>query len=396
MRRIVQNIDGSNRISVLLTDKLSGEVVGLATFLRRLCDDLDRISPVFRPDVKDQLEYSPRKVFYELQYCVRKSTMKSKSVGDVVLACGLEFLGNIQYGRREMTSTVWLVLAGGFTNLAALELYTKYRFAVVGIREGTPLMSLCDIVSFSGKTKEVMKRSLEATFLLPSLKNRFLEQQPENASEESESMAVQERYSDDEMSDTNTSAASSSTIQSRPESCPIASDSQPESSMPMNEDNRKTPLIQQPEMVEKLINLKFRKYVDNLKFSSRVLYSSKVGNAQEMTANICHMVRRSTAVEESYLFFQNLEIVRQIEAYSEKVNKDILDVLDDIYPELSRIDQGRVYKVSYLKKMVRLSWCLYRYSFLEQVCLNWSESKLLLIRGPRSFLKGGGRGGCFW
>ena len=76
---------------------------------------------------------------------------------------------------------IWLVLAGGFSNVPALRLYLVHWFEVIGFYEveSEVLMAVRDVgdKSTTHALKQV-KGKLESTFLLPVLKNASTMQPP--------------------------------------------------------------------------------------------------------------------------------------------------------------------------------------------------------------------------
>lgn len=397
VRKIVENTDGDSRINVVVMEKTTGRPVGLATFLKQSFKKLDKVTTLGLPlpDIKEELGESSRKVFYELQYCLRRSDMKRKCIGDVLLACGLEALGNVT-NKRPAVVSAWLELAGSFTNLNALNLYTKFKFCAVGLYDNTfPIMSLSDVKRHVDRAKDILQNTLEASFLLPLLKEKCVpgtqtasngnggsmadEQPMEDSAPQPENESSQS--TDDSEADASQSARSSQkTSQHDSQSARSSQQTSQHAARPAQVQQQAQPVVleDQAQLEEQLRALTFRKYVDQLKwFSNHIVTSLSDVSPQNMLGNMSSMARRTLDIDKSFSFFQHLEMAKQIEAYASAVDKDPNSVLEDIRTQLQ--DAGQTgYSHRYLKKVVQVSWCIYRYAFLEQAILTWTDGKSML------------------
>ena len=392
VRRIVTNADGKSRISVVLMDKNNRCPVGLATFIQKRDSLLDEIVPLpGGEEIMEELAESPRKVFYELEYCIRGSKWKGHSVGDVLLSCGFEYIARLEH-KRPVSVIVYMVLAGSFTNIPALSLYSKYRISVVGVCDNRlTIMALCDVKSHVQRAYDVMRRSLEATYLLPRLKERYLKEgrtsNAEGINELTTNAEIDDSVNGSQLHHSQTDPLSQASTASSNESAsssaiPSGSDLSQRSNETSQEAPRANAAVMRPtvaenqgEWEEKLRNLEFRTYVDHLKWSSNIVYSLADGSMVQMKQNLSLMVRRAARVERYSSVFQHIEMGRQIEAYAAKVNKNSSSVLDELSGHLGDVD----YNPRYLRKIVQYMWAIHRYNFLEMACLTWKECKSMLI-----------------
>ena len=384
--KILKNTDGESRMNVVLVEKTSGKPVGLATFLKHNFEDVGKVAPLLRPDIGEALAPSSRKVYYELQYCLRRSDMRGKCIGDLLLACGLEALGNVPK-RRPGEVSVWLELAGSFNNLNALNLYTKFKFCIIGIHDGkTVIMVLSNVQSHLEKAKNILQQSLEASFLLPRLKEKCLPV-AQNASNGNGAMPDEQQMEDSTPQQEDEHQCSQGISESSQST--VDSSQSPRSSQHANEpaevrqETATEPVVEEDRSQvgeEELRGLTFRKYVDQLKwFSNHLVISVSGVSPQDMVRNMSLMSQRVEKVDRCFSFFQHLQMAKQIEAYAALVNQDSYSVLKDIETQLQDTFHVK-YSERYLKKIVRVSWCVHRYPFLEQADLTWTDSKSMLYR----------------
>ena len=106
----------------------------------------------------------------------------SLCLGDILLSCAIEEVRNrvAQVSHRASTN-IWLVLAGGFSNLPALCQYLAHGFEIISFYEVETkvLMAVQNVGDDS--TKRALKQvtgKLESTFPLPVLKNTVPVQPP--------------------------------------------------------------------------------------------------------------------------------------------------------------------------------------------------------------------------
>ena len=390
VRKMLENTDGDSRITVLVLDKASGDPVGMSTFLEHGYPDLDRTVPVSgHSDMKEQLGKSNRKVMYELQYILRSSAVKGRAMGDLLLACGLEALGSVVH-KKSVTINAWLYLAGSFTNFSALQLYTKYRFRVVGLarEDGTPVLSLSDVQNHVEKAKLEMQRQLESSFLLPLLKEeRGVGSQDGDESEIGQLDFEEAEESSQPEDDDPVAESTENGHKSMTQSFCVADELSSEDAVCRGDQSTQAHVEDDPACEDtaarsehELSALRFRKYVDQLRWSSSLVFSlSGEGPAVgEMLQNVSVMAKRVSNTETSFAFLQHLQMAKQIEAYADKKGQNPLNVLEEIRTELMGSGNAR-YNVTHLRKMVQLSWCVHRYCFLEQAMLTWSRGEYTIL-----------------
>jgi len=115
-----------------------------------------------------------QKMIWEVRYCVRRVDKTSLCLGDILLSCAIEEVRNRAEPDTHRASTfIWLVLAGGFSNLPALRVYLLHGFEVIGFHkvENEVLMAVCNVGD--DNTRRALKQvtgKLKSTFLLPVLK----------------------------------------------------------------------------------------------------------------------------------------------------------------------------------------------------------------------------------
>ena len=123
------------------------------------------------------------------------------------------------------------------------------------------------------------------------------------------------------------------------------------------------------ETLNALRKLTFRKFVDHLKWSTGLVSSFQSNNLERMARNMVEMVVQ-VHNSEDFSFHQHLELGRQIEHYASVLERNTMDVVD----EVAGIE-GMKYSVGYLKEIVRCAWSVYRYPILGQAVLPWNKGK---------------------
>lgn len=123
---------------------------------------------------KARMTTTSQKMIWEVSYCVRRVDKTSLCLGDILLSCAIEEVRNRAEPDTHRASTfIWLVLAGGFSNLPALRVYLLHGFEVIGFHkvENEVLMAVCNVGD--DNTRRALKQvtgKLKSTFLLPVLK----------------------------------------------------------------------------------------------------------------------------------------------------------------------------------------------------------------------------------
>ena len=112
---------------------------------------------------------------WEVSYCVRRADKGSLCLGDILLSSAIEEVRNrAKHDSHGASTYIWLVLAGGFSNVAALCLYLAHGFEIIGFYEveNEVLMAIRNVGDESTRTSfKQVKGKLESTFPLPVLKN---------------------------------------------------------------------------------------------------------------------------------------------------------------------------------------------------------------------------------
>ena len=123
-----------------------------------------------------------QKLRWEVSYCVTRIDKHSSSLGDIPLSCAIEEVTKRALHDSHRASTyIWLVLAGGFSNVSALHLYLAHGFEIIGFYEveSEVLMAVCNVGEKSTRrASKQVKGKWESTFLLPVLKNATTMQPP--------------------------------------------------------------------------------------------------------------------------------------------------------------------------------------------------------------------------
>lgn len=141
--------------------------VALAAF-KKNGYDVNMVDNLPGQTTRRDLLHIRRKTLWELQYVVRGSHFKSQCLGDIVLSCGLEKLGEICLSSESrFTTNVWLIVANSFLNSPAIRLYLSYGFQMSAMYQSTLMMVLFELNHRSiEKARISMERQVESTFLL--------------------------------------------------------------------------------------------------------------------------------------------------------------------------------------------------------------------------------------
>ena len=76
------------------------------------------------------------KLMWEVSYCARRVDERALCLEDVLLSCAIEKVENrVAQDSHRASTYIWLVLAGGFSNLPALCLYLAPGFKIIGFYE---------------------------------------------------------------------------------------------------------------------------------------------------------------------------------------------------------------------------------------------------------------------
>ena len=82
--------------------------------------------------VPSDMRTSTRKLMWEVSYCVRRVDECALCLGDILLSCAIEEVENrVAQDSHGASTYIWLVLAGGVSNLPALCLYLAPGFKII-------------------------------------------------------------------------------------------------------------------------------------------------------------------------------------------------------------------------------------------------------------------------
>ena len=168
-----------DKIMIVAFDKDSSDPSGLI-LLKKNSYDAHKLTSLAGRGVPSDMRATARKLMWEVTYCVRRVDKRSLCLGDILLSCAIEEVRNRARQDSHGASTyLWLVLAGGFSNLPALRLYLAHGFKIIGFYEAESevLMAVRNIGDDS--TRRALKQvtsKLESTFLLPVLKGTVTEE----------------------------------------------------------------------------------------------------------------------------------------------------------------------------------------------------------------------------
>ena len=163
-----------DKIMIVAFDKDSSDPSGLI-LLKKNSYDARKLTSLAGHGVPSDMRATARKLMWEVSYCVRRVDKRSLCLGDILLSSAIEEVRNRARQDSHGASTyLWLVLAGGFSNLPALRLYLAHGFEIIGFYEAESevLMAVRNIGDDS--TRRALKQvtsKLESTFLLPVLKS---------------------------------------------------------------------------------------------------------------------------------------------------------------------------------------------------------------------------------
>ena len=159
------------RIMVIAFEKESNSPAAMV-LLKKRGYDTRHLLPLPHHPIDAEMKNTSRKLYWELNYCIRRADKRSMCLGDICISHGIQEVYNREKDHpRGATIFIWLMVAGGFKNSPALRLYLAHGFDIIGMYGTAVMMSLRDVreESVSRSLKQLVKR-LESTFLLPALK----------------------------------------------------------------------------------------------------------------------------------------------------------------------------------------------------------------------------------
>ena len=181
VRQFCDEGQSDDKIMIVAFEKDSSDPSGLV-LLKKRSYEASRLTPFLGHVLPNDMRTTTRKLIWELSYCVRRVDKRSLCLGDILLSCAIEEVRNrARHDSRGASTYIWLVLAGGFSNLPALRLYLAHGFEIIGFHEEEtePLMAVRNVSDEN--TRRALKQvkfKLESTFLLPVLKNAATTQPP--------------------------------------------------------------------------------------------------------------------------------------------------------------------------------------------------------------------------
>ena len=159
----------SDRLTVIAFSRQNNQPVALAAFKKRGYDP-NMLDNLPGQTISSDVVNTRRKTLWEVQYVVRHVQCKSHCLGDIVLTCGLERLGELCLS-KSVTTNVWLIVSNSFLNSSAIRLYLSRGFQMSAMYQSTLMMILFDLDQQRiDKACSSMQRQVESMFLLPQLK----------------------------------------------------------------------------------------------------------------------------------------------------------------------------------------------------------------------------------
>ena len=170
VRQFCDEGQSDDKIMIVAFEKDSSDPCGLV-LLKKRSYEASRLAPLAGHALANDMRTTTRKLIWELSYCVRRVDKRSLCLGDILLSCAIEQVRNrARHDSRGASSYIWLVLAGGFSNLPALRLYLAHGFEIIGFYEAEtePLKAVLNVSDEnSRRALKQVKGKLESTFLLP-------------------------------------------------------------------------------------------------------------------------------------------------------------------------------------------------------------------------------------
>ena len=165
---------GDDKIMTVAFEKESSDPCGLI-LLKKRSYEASKLTSFSGHAVASDMRTTTRKLMWEVSYCVRRADKRSLCLGDILLSSAIEEVRNrAKHDSHGASTYIWLVLAGGFSNVAALRLYLAHGFEIIGFYEveNEVLMAIRNVGDESTRRSfKQVKGKLESTFLLPVLKN---------------------------------------------------------------------------------------------------------------------------------------------------------------------------------------------------------------------------------
>lgn len=169
--------DDSDRMTVIAFSRQDDLPVALAAFKKRAYDTNILVN-LPGQTIRSDIVNTRRKSLWEVEYVVRRLEYKSQCLGDIVLSCGLEKLGELSISQSRVTTNVWLIVSNSFLNSPAIYLYLSCGFQMSCMYQSTLMMVLFDLDQQRVENRcSAMQSHVESKFLLPHLKSSV--QQPE-------------------------------------------------------------------------------------------------------------------------------------------------------------------------------------------------------------------------
>lgn len=123
-----------------------------------------------------------------------------------------------------------------------------------------------------------------------------------------------------------------------------------------------------------LASLQFFSFADHVQWAPTVVKAIDA-DEDEMARKTKAMRENSEINDARHSFLQHLEIGRQIEAFSKRVDQNTYNVIKDL---ADNYDLGL--SLPYLRSILKVSWTVCRYPVLELSRMSWSEAILKIPR----------------
>jgi len=174
IRQFCDEGKSDDKIMIVAFEKDSSHPSSLV-LLKKRSYEASRLTPPAGHALSNNTRTMTRKLIWDLSYCVRRVDKHSLCLGDILLSCAIaEVRNRARHDSLGASTYIWLVLAGGFSNLPALRLYPAHGFEIIGFyeEETESFMAVRNVNDeHTRRALKQVKGKLESTFLLPVLKN---------------------------------------------------------------------------------------------------------------------------------------------------------------------------------------------------------------------------------
>lgn len=113
-----------------------------------------------------------------------------------------------------------------------------------------------------------------------------------------------------------------------------------------------------------LSSLQFVSFAEHIKWAPTIITPIDAGT-NEMMRNTEAMWQNAEAIDERQSFLQHLEMAKQIEIFSKRIDKHTYDAICDL------CNNDLALSIQYLRSVLRVSWAVYRFPILELCKMSW-------------------------